>query len=195
MSTVIPRRSTRYTPPASPTGGRPGRRGGNGSRDHEPDPRPAPGLGGARRLAAAAVDALLVPAVVLGAAEVAWSSGALRLAGVGPAGWNAWSRSYLLVAWTVTAVAAAYHGVCIAAGRRTPGKALAGLVVVTDDGRSPGPVVALWRAAWSAVIYAPVVLAPVMAVVAAGLSLTGAHRSLADRAAGTRVVRAPAAGP
>lgn len=217
VSAVTPRRSKRYTPPASRAGARLGRRLGDSARRRAPaadraaatDPArdraaagrrrgrasASPGVGGGRRLAAAAIDALLVPAVVVGAAELAWSSGALRLAGVGAAGWETWSRSYVLVAWTVTAVAAAYHGVCTAARHRTPGKALAGLAVVTDDGRGPRPAVALWRAAWSAVIYAPVVLAPVVVVVTGWLSLTGAGRSIADRAAGTRVVQAPAAGP
>ena len=201
VSAVAPRRAKRYTPPAARAGAGQSRGAGDGARGRgqapgstrgrAPAPAGAPGIGGARRLTAAVIDALLVPAVVLGAAELAWSSGALRVAGVGAAGWHTWSRSYVLVAWTVTAVAAAYHGVCTTAGRRTPGKALVGLAVVTDDGQPSRPVAAVWRAAWSAVIYAPVVLAPVVAVVAGVLSLTGGHRSIADRAAGTRVVRAP----
>lgn len=205
VTAITPRRSKRYTPPAprADAGQSRGARGGargrgqapGSTRGRAPAPAGAHGIGGTRRLTAAAIDALLVPAVVLGAAELAWSSGALRVAGVDTAGWHTWSRSYALVAWTVTAVAAAYHGVCTTAWRRTPGKALAGLAVVSDDGQAPRPVVALWRAAWSAVIYAPVVLAPVVVVVAGLLSLTGRHRSIADRAAGTRVVRAPVGDP
>lgn len=197
VGAATPSRSKRYTPPGSPrVGPRAGRppadRDGGHARTRAEDEA---GVGGGRRVAAATLDAVLVPAAVLGAAELARWSGALRRAGVTRAGWDAWSQSYVLVAWTVAAVAVAYHGLCTAAWHRTPGKALAGLAVVTDDGRAPSLPVSLWRAAWSAVIYAPVVLAPVV-VVAGWLSLWGPrHRSLADRAARTRVVRAPGTGP
>ncbi|HEX6420897.1 MAG TPA: RDD family protein [Acidimicrobiales bacterium] len=184
MAAATPARSTRPAPrtPAPAPGGRVA--------------PPAPHLraaGAARRLAAAAVDATIVPALALGGAEVARWSSVLRLAGVSDAGWSTWSRSYALVAWTVVAAAVAYHGLCTAAWQRTPGKALAGLVVVAGDGRRPGPAVALWRAAWSAAPYAPALLAPALVVIAATSVLSPARLSLADRAAGTRVVRAPSA--
>jgi uncharacterized RDD family membrane protein YckC len=145
---------------------------------------------GVRRVVAALIDAVLVPAVVLGTAELAWWTGALGLAGVTEAGWVMWSRSYPLVAWAVTGAAFAYHGVSAARWGRTVGKRAMGLAIVTDDaGNRPGVALSLWRAAWSAAIFAPTILAPAVVVVGwAGVS-TASHRSLADRAAGTLVVR------
>ena len=145
---------------------------------------------GVRRVVAALIDAVLVPAVVLGTAELAWWTGALGLAGVTEAGWVTWSRSYPLVAWAVTGAAFAYHGVSAARWGRTVGKRAMGLAIVTDDaGDRPGVALSLWRAAWSAAIFAPTILAPAVVVVGwAGVS-TASHRSLADRAAGTLVVR------
>jgi uncharacterized RDD family membrane protein YckC len=148
---------------------------------------------GVRRVMAALIDAVLVPAVVLGTAELAWWTGALGLAGVSEAGWVTWSRSYPLVAWAVTGAAFAYHGLCAARWGRTVGKRAMGLAIVTDDdgdgGGRPGVALSLWRAAWSAAIFAPTILAPAVVVVGwAGVS-TASHRSLADRAAGTLVVR------
>jgi hypothetical protein len=150
----------------------------------------APGAHGARRAAAALIDAVLVPVVVLGCAELAWWSGWLRAAGISEAGWVTWSRSYPLVAWTVTAAAFAYHALCMARWGRTAGKRLTGLAIV-PGGRPAGLPLSLWRAGWSAAIYAPTILAPV-AVIAGWTSVCGSgHRSLADRAAGTRVTRVP----
>lgn len=143
----------------------------------------------ARRTAAALVDAVLVPAVVVVVAEVAWWSGLLGVVGVTDAGWAAWSGSYPAVAWTVLVAAVAYHALCTARWQATVGKRIVGLAVVAEDGTALGPGAVLWRAAWNAAVFAPAVLAPAAALISGvGLWAPG-HRSLGDRAAGTRVVR------
>jgi uncharacterized RDD family membrane protein YckC len=216
VSTTAPRRSQRYTPPKRalgraagvvPARDRVGRPGGGRGRDApgasgEPDgrdPRVAqdahdtPGGPGAapagRRIVAALVDAAVVPVAVLTAAEVAWRTGVLRAVGVTPAGWARWSYSFPRVAWTVAALAVAYHGLCTVLWGRTVGKRLTGLAIVTSDGGRVRLPRALWRAAWSATIYVPAVVAPIV-LTSGWLAVIGRRRqSLPDRAAGTRVIR------
>jgi uncharacterized RDD family membrane protein YckC len=142
-----------------------------------------------RRLVAAVVDLTLVPLAVVGAAEVAWRTGLLGLAGVSPAGWVAWSWSFARVAWTVAVAALAYHAVCTARWGATPGLRLAGLRVVAGDGTPLGPGRALWRGAWAAALHLPSVLAVVLAITGTVAVAVGDRRSPADRVAGTRVVR------
>jgi len=190
-----PGRSSRYTPPARATGRGPGTSGGGvaaalggrrlWSRPVDPDRAPV-----GRRAVAALVDLALVPVVVLGVAEAAWRSGLLGLLGVGPRTWAAWSWSFGPVAWTVAAAALVYHFACTARWGRTAGKRLVGLRVEAPGGGPVGRWRALWRGVWTAALFLPSVLAPVLAV-AGGVSIVaGARRSPADRAAGTRVVLA-----
>ncbi len=145
----------------------------------------------ARRLAAAAVDLTVVPVAVVAVAEVAWRTGVLGLLGVSPDGWRAWSWSFPAVAWTVAAAALATQAVGVARWGATPGKRLCGLRVETRDGTPVGPARAVGRAAVSAALYLPWVAAPLLAVAGTLSVAAGSRRSPADRAAGTRVVRAP----
>lgn len=137
----------------------------------------------ARRTAAALADAVLVPAAVVVAAEVAWWSGLLAVVGVTDAGWAAWSGSYPAVAWTVLVAAVAYHALCTARWQATVGKRIVGLAVVAEDGTALGPGAALWRAAWNAVVFAPAVLAPAAALVS-GVGAVGARAPVARRPGG-----------
>src|SRR5262245_43292720 len=109
------------------------------ARRTTPPPPPAP-VG--RRLVAAVVDLTLVPVVVVAAAEAAWRSGLLGLAGVSEAGWVSWSWSFGRVAWTITAAALGYYALCTARWGATAGQRLAGLRVVTGAG---APVGSSWR--------------------------------------------------
>jgi uncharacterized RDD family membrane protein YckC len=148
----------------------------------------APPIG--RRLVAAAVDLTLVPVAVVAVAEAAWRTGVLGLLGVSPDGWRAWSWSFPAVAGTVAAAGFAYHALSVARWGATPGKRLCGLRIEARDGGPVGPARSAGRAAWAAALYLPWVVAPLLAV-AGTLSLAaGTRRSPADRAAGTRVVRA-----
>jgi uncharacterized RDD family membrane protein YckC len=173
-------RSRRYTPPAARARAR------VVSRTVQDAPARAP-VG--RRLVAALVDLALVPVAVLAVAEALWRTGALRLAGVSPAGWIAWSWSFGRVAWTVAAAALAYNTVGVARWGGTVGTWVAGLRVETADGGRVGPLRALGRGSVGAAVYLPSVLAPVLVVVGWVTVAVGERRSPADRAAGTRVVR------
>jgi uncharacterized RDD family membrane protein YckC len=173
-------RSRRYTPPAARARAR------VVSRTVQDAPARAP-VG--RRLVAALVDLALVPVAVLAVAEALWRTGALRLAGVSPAGWVAWSWSFGRVAWTVAAAALAYNTVGVARWGGTVGTWVAGLRVETADGGRVGPLRALGRGSVGAAVYLPSVLAPVLVVVGWVTVAAGERRSPADRAAGTRVVR------
>jgi uncharacterized RDD family membrane protein YckC len=143
-----------------------------------------------RRTVAAMVDGAAVVLGVVGLAEAGWRTGLWRALGATTAGWVDWAWSFHRVAWTMMAAAAVYHGVCTVLWQRTPGKLLAGLRVETlDGGRVPGRM-AWWRGLWSATTFVPSVITPLL-VTAGWLTTTaGSRRSLADRAAGTRVVRA-----
>lgn len=185
---TTPRASRRYTPPRRAAKSVSPRR--EASASAEPTRAPA-----ARRTVAAVVDGAAVLTIVLGGAELGWRTGALRALGVSAAGWVDWSWSFHRVAWTLVAVAVVYHGLCTALWQRTPGKLLAGLRVEADGGGRLPPARALWRAAWSATTFIPSLITPLLVTGAWLASVMGGRRSLADRAAGSRVVRARAAGP
>jgi len=188
-ATTSPRASRRYTPPRRAAA--PGETAARARRTIETVRAPA-----GRRTVAAVVDGLAVLAVVLGGAELGWRTGALRALGVSAAGWVDWSWSFHRVAWTLVGVAVVYHGLCTALWQRTPGKLLAGLRVEADGGGRLPPARALWRAAWSATTFIPSLITPLLVTGAWLASVVGGRRSLADRAAGSRVVRArAAAGP
>jgi uncharacterized RDD family membrane protein YckC len=180
-TTSRPRANRRYTPPRGKTAARPAR------RRAEPGKAPA-----GRRTVAAVLDGVVVLALVLGGAELAWRSGALRLLGVSAEGWLGWAWSFHRVAWTMVLVAVAYHGLCTALWQRTPGKLAAGLRVEDDAGGRLPPGRALWRAAWSATTFIPSVITPLVVTGGWLASTRGGRRSLADRAAGSRVVLARA---
>ena len=179
-----PRASRRYTPPRRTEAAR------STSGPVEPVRAPA-----GRRTLAALVDGAAVLAVVLGGAELGWRTGALRAVGVSAAGWVDWAWSFTRVAWTMVAVAVAYHGACTALWQRTPGKLLAGLRVEAEGGGRLPAGRALWRALWSATTFIPSVITPLVVTGGWLASTLGGRRSLADRAAGSRVVRARAAVP
>ena len=183
-TTTGPRASRRYTPP---------RQAATAAR-HERVAQPVRAPAG-RRTLAAVVDGAAVLAVVLGGAELGWRTGALQLLGVSAAGWVDWAWSFHRVAWTMAAVAVVYHGLCTALWQRTPGKLLAGLRVEADGGGRLPPGRAVWRAAWSATTFIPSVITPLLVTGGWLASTLGGRRSLADRAAGSRVVRARAGGP
>jgi uncharacterized RDD family membrane protein YckC len=188
-ATTSPRASRRYTPPrrAATSGSS---AAGRETRPAEPARAPA-----GRRTLAAVVDGAAVLAIVLGGAELGWRTGALRMLGVSAAGWVDWAWSFHRVAWTLAGVAVVYHGLCTALWQRTPGKLLAGLRVEADGGGRLPATRALWRAAWSATTFIPSLITPLLVTAAWLASVLGGRRSLADRAAGSRVVRARAAGP
>ena len=188
-TTTSPRASRRYTPPrrtatSGPTAAR-------ARRNVETVRAPA-----GRRTFAAVVDGVAVLAIVLGGAELGWRTGALRVLGVSTDGWVDWAWSFHRVAWTLAVVAVIYHGLCTALWQRTPGKLLAGLRVEAEGGGRLTPARALWRGAWSATTFIPSLITPLLVTGAWLASAVGGRRSLADRAAGSRVVRArAAAGP
>jgi uncharacterized RDD family membrane protein YckC len=186
-ATTSPRASRRYTPPR-----RPAKPVSAGRMPRAAEPARAPA---GRRTVAAVVDGAAVLTVVLGGAELAWRTGALRALGVSAAGWVDWAWSFNRVAWTLAGVAVLYHGLCTVLWQRTPGKLLAGLRVEADGGGRLPPARALWRAAWSATTFIPSLITPLLVTAAWLASVLGGRRSLADRAAGSRVVRARAAGP
>jgi uncharacterized RDD family membrane protein YckC len=186
-ATTSPRASRRYTPPR-----RPAKPVSAGRLPRAAEPARAPA---GRRTVAAVVDGAAVLTVVLGGAELAWRTGALRALGVSAAGWVDWAWSFNRVAWTLAGVAVLYHGLCTVLWQRTPGKLLAGLRVEADGGGRLPPARALWRAAWSATTFIPSLITPLLVTAAWLASVLGGRRSLADRAAGSRVVRARAAGP
>ena len=186
-ATTSPRASRRYTPPRRTAKPAPAARAG---RAAEPARAPA-----GRRTIAAVVDGAAVLAIVLGGSELGWRTGALGALGVSEAGWLDWAWSFHRVAWTMAVVAVVYHAVCTALWQRTPGKLLAGLRVEADGGGRLPPSRALWRAAWSATTFIPSLITPLLVTGAWLAAVLGGRRSLADRAAGSRVVRARAAGP
>lgn len=187
-ATTSPRASRRYTPPrrtatSGPTAAR--------ARRNVETVRAPTG----RRTFAAVVDGVAVLAIVLGGAELGWRTGALRVLGVSTDGWVDWAWSFHRVAWTMAGVAVVYHGVCTALWQRTPGKRLAGLRVEAEDGGPLAPGRALWRSLWSATTFIPSVITPLVVTGGWLASARGGRRSLADRAAGSRVVRARGKGP
>jgi uncharacterized RDD family membrane protein YckC len=188
-ATTGPRASRRYTPPRRAAAS--GSTAARSRRAAETVRAPA-----GRRTIAAVVDGVVVLAIVLGGAELGWRTGALRALGVSAAGWVDWAWSFHRVAWTLAGVAVVYHGLCTALWQRTPGKLLVGLRVEADGGGRLSPARALWRAAWSATTFIPSLITPLLVTGAWLASVVGGRRSLADRAAGSRVVRArAAAGP
>lgn len=183
-TTAPARRSRRYTPPrrAVSAAGSPGPRAAA-----VPAPAAAPV---ARRALAAVVDGVAVVLGVICLAEAGWRTGLWRAMGASTAGWVDWAWSFHKVAWTMVATAVVYHGLTTALWQASPGKRLAGLRVEVVAGGRPPARLAWWRALWSATTFIPSVVTPL--VVTAGWLATagGSRRSLADRAAGTRVVRA-----
>ncbi|HET8621684.1 MAG TPA: RDD family protein [Acidimicrobiales bacterium] len=183
-TTAPARRSRRYTPPrrALSPAGSPGPRA---AAVPAPDVAPV-----ARRALAAVVDGVAVVLGVIGLAEAGWRTGLWRAMGASTAGWVDWAWSFHKVAWTMVATAVVYHGLTTARWQASPGKLLAGLRVEVAAGGRPPARLAWWRALWSATTFIPSVVTPL--VVTAGWLATagGSRRSLADRAAGTRVVRA-----
>ena len=141
------------------------------------------------------VDGTVIVLGVIGMAEAGWRSGLWRALGASSAGWVDWAWSFDKVAWTMVGAAVVYHGLCTALWQATPGKRLAGLRIEAVAGGRPPARVAWWRALWSATTFVPSVVTPL--VVTGGWLATagGPRRSLADRAAGTRVVRATGAKP
>jgi uncharacterized RDD family membrane protein YckC len=184
-ATTRPRASRRYTPP-----GRPAATATKARAEAKPTAAPA-----GRRTVAAVLDGAAVITLVLGGAELGWRTGALRAFGVSAAGWVDWAWSFHRVAWTMAGVAVVYHGVCTALWQRTPGKRLAGLRVEAEDGGPLAPGRALWRSLWSATTFIPSVITPLVVTGGWLASARGGRRSLADRAAGSRVVRARGKGP
>jgi len=187
--TTRPRASRRYTPPRQAKA--------TATAKAKPakakaDPTAAPA---GRRTVAAVLDGAAVITLVLGGAELGWRTGALRALGVSAADWVDWAWSFHRVAWTMAGVAVAYHGVCTALWQRTPGKRLAGLRVEADTGGPLTPGRALWRGLWSATTFIPSVVTPLVVTGGWLASARGGRRSLADRAAGSRVVRARGKGP
>jgi uncharacterized RDD family membrane protein YckC len=187
-TTATARPSRRYTPPRRSTSPR--------------RPAPAAAVTSAptaaplvRRTVAAVVDGMVVVLGVIGLAEAGWRSGLWRVLGASAAGWVDWAWSFNKVAWTMVVAAVVYHGLCTALWQATLGKRLAGLRVEALAGGRPPARVAWWRALWSATTFVPSVVTPL--VVTGGWLATagGPRRSLADRAAGTRVVRATGAKP
>ena len=185
-TTVPARPSRRYTPPRRSTPARRTVPATAGTRA----PAAAPL---ARRTVAAVVDGTVVVLGVIGLAEAGWRSGLWRALGASAAGWVDWAWSFNKVAWTMVVAAVVYHGLCTALWQATPGKRLAGLRVEALAGGRPPARVAWWRALGSATTFVPSVITPL--VVTGGWLATagGPRRSLADRAAGTRVVRATGA--
>jgi uncharacterized RDD family membrane protein YckC len=185
-ATTRPRASRRYTPPRQPAAVAKAK----AKATSEPTAAPA-----GRRTVAAVLDGAAVITLVLGGAELGWRTGALRALGVSAAGWVDWAWSFHRVAWTMAGVAVVYHGVCTALWQRTPGKRLAGLRVEAEDGGPLAPGRALWRSLWSATTFIPSVITPLVVTGGWLASARGGRRSLADRAAGSRVVRARGKGP
>ncbi|HEY7071452.1 MAG TPA: RDD family protein [Acidimicrobiales bacterium] len=186
-ATTRPRASRRYTPPrqaAAVTA--------KAKRAPKAEPTTAPA---GRRTVAAVLDGAAVITLVLGGAELGWRTGALPALGVSAAGWVDWAWSFHRVAWTMAGVAVVYHGVCTALWQRTPGKRLAGLRIEAETGGPLTPGRALWRGLWSATTFIPSVVTPLVVTGGWLASARGGRRSLADRAAGSRVVRARGKGP
>jgi uncharacterized RDD family membrane protein YckC len=143
-----------------------------------------------RRTVAAVVDGTVVVLGVIGLAEAGWRAGLWRALGASDAGWVDWAWSFDKVAWTMVVAAVVYHGLCTALWQATPGKRLAGLRVEAVAGGRPPARVAWWRALWSATTFVPSVVTPLVVTGGWLATAAGPRRSLADRAAGTRVVRA-----
>ena len=144
----------------------------------------------ARRALAAVVDGVAVVLGVICLAEAGWRTEAAGAMGASTAGWVDWAWSFHKVAWTMVATAVVYHGLTTARWQARPGQA-AGRAARRGRGRGRPPArLAWWRALWSATTFIPSVVTPLLVTAGWLATAGGSRRSLADRAAGTRVVRA-----